>query len=67
MSADEEDREPPLTEQERKAIRQMLERDRRAAWVFSTLRIWATWAAAIGVSITVMWDVLKKIAKAAVS
>ena len=64
MTADEH--EPPLSDSERKTLREMMERDRRASWVWSILRVWSTWIVAIVAALTVGWDFLKRIAKAAV-
>ena len=61
-----DEREPPLSEDERRALRHMIERDRRAAWLWSTIRVWVTWGAAVGIGLTVMWDTLRRIAKAAI-
>lgn len=38
----------PFTPLEIAEMRQMLERDKRVVWFWSTARIWATWIAAIG-------------------
>lgn len=61
-----EDREPPLSDQERKALRLMLERDRRAAWAWSQIRMYSTIIVAVVAAVTVAWDFLKRIAKAAI-
>ncbi len=61
-----DEREPPLTEQERRDLRRMLEQDRRASWAWSTIRVWSTWIVAIVAALTVGWDFLRRLAKAAV-
>ena len=35
--------------------------DRRAVWLWSTVKVWATWIAAVIVGVTMGWDALKKI------
>jgi hypothetical protein len=37
----------PLSEEELIALRDMLEKERRTVWFWSTLRVWAGWAAGI--------------------
>ena len=62
----EPEKEPPLTDGERRAVREMLERDRRASWAWSTLRVWSTWIVAVIAAVTVGWEFLRKIVRAAV-
>ena len=56
-----EDRE--LQELEIKALRELLEQDRRTRWVWATARTWALWVAAVGAGLTVGYDALKTVAK----
>lgn len=58
--------EPPLTDEERRALRDLIVRDARAKWLMSTLRVWATWIAAVFLAISVGWDSIKRVVKAAV-
>ena len=37
----------PLTEDEIAEFRILLEKDRRATWVWSTIRVWGSWIASI--------------------
>lgn len=38
----------PFTPAEIAEMRKMLEREQRVVWFWSTVRVWATWIAAIG-------------------
>ncbi len=48
--------EPQLTAEERKAIRQLLLEESHARWLWSSIRIWATWIAAIVVFLITIQD-----------
>lgn len=61
-----DEREPPLTDSERREVRQMLEQNRRASWAWSTLRVWSTWIVALVAALTVGWDFIRRLAKAAI-
>ena len=56
----------PLTAKERRKLRDMIQRDDRAAWAWSILRTWALWISAMVAGITVGWEFIKRLAKAAV-
>lgn len=49
----------PFTPSERKAIREMLESQKRVEWLWSTIRVWAMWITAIAAAIVVLKDWLK--------
>jgi hypothetical protein len=38
---------PPLNDEEIKALREIVQNEQRWKWVYSTLRLWAGWGAAI--------------------
>jgi hypothetical protein len=40
---------PPLTDDEIKMVREIVQNEQRWKWVYSTLRLWAGWGAAISV------------------
>lgn len=52
-----------LSEEDMKAIRELLEADRRTRWLWSTARAWAVWIAAVVAGYTVGLDALKSILK----
>lgn len=43
----ESDKGRPLTEEEIAQFRDLLEKDKRVTWIWTTLRVWAGWIAAI--------------------
>lgn len=47
MTELESDQGRPLTEEENAAVRQLLDKDRRVAWFWSTTRVFAGWVAAV--------------------
>lgn len=47
MADHESDKGRPLTEEEIAAFRELLEKDRRVTWFWTTTRVWAGWIAAI--------------------
>jgi hypothetical protein len=51
---------PDLTDDERKALRELLERERRVTWLWSSARTWAVWIAAVVGGLTIGWDSVKK-------
>jgi hypothetical protein len=44
-----DDDTPPLTDDEIKMLREIVQNEQRWKWVYSTLRLWAGWGAAISV------------------
>lgn len=54
MSESEEvwsDEERPLSRQERKELRALMERERRVQWFYGSARIWASWVAGMTAAI----------------
>lgn len=45
-------------------LRQMILSEQRAVWLWATIKVWATWIAAVTVGLTLGWDTLKKIVAA---
>jgi hypothetical protein len=60
---DDEQRE--LTPRERARVRALLERSERSEWLWSSLRAWAIWIAAIVGGVTVSWEIVVRIVKEA--
>lgn len=60
---EDDQKESPLTDAERRELRELLERDRRATWAWSTARVWSTWIVAVIAMMTVGLDFLKRIVK----
>jgi len=55
-----EKHEPPLTDDELKAIRETIEQDKRAKWLWASIRLWCTWiAAASGFAILIFEAIFK--------
>ncbi len=63
-SRDREYDEPELTQTELKALRSIIESDKRVKWLWSTLRLWALWITAVVAGVTIGWETLGKIVKA---
>lgn len=63
---DTEPEDQPLTAGERRKLRDMMMRDARAAWAWSIIRTTALWVSAVVMGVTVGWEFLKRIAKAAI-
>lgn len=42
-------------------LRELIKSEERTVWLWTTVKVWATWIAAVAVGVTVGWDVLKKI------
>jgi len=66
MEADDE-QPAPLSRRELAAIRDLLDRDRRAAWLWSSLRVWALWIAAVLGAWVLGWESLGKLVRTLVS
>lgn len=52
---------PALTDEEVQELRELLEREKRVTWLWSTARTWAVWIAAVVGGVTIGWDTLSKI------
>ena len=48
----------PLTDDEIKMLREIVVNEQRWKWVYSTLRLWAGWAAAVSVFFYATWGFL---------
>lgn len=55
----------PLTDAEIEKLRKMLTSEERVQWAWATARTWATWIAAVGLGVTVGWDWVVRLVKAA--
>lgn len=55
--------EQPLTSAELRSMRDIIERDRRAQWLWSSLRVWAIWVASILGAWIIGWESLAKVVK----
>ena len=55
---------PPLSDEEIVQLRGLLKSDDRAIWFWSTVKVWATWIAAVVVGLSLGWDALKKLLQA---
>jgi hypothetical protein len=60
VNDDFEDSEP-LQPDEIARLREMLKADDRTVWLWSTIKVWATWIAAVVLGISMGWDALKRI------
>jgi hypothetical protein len=63
---DQEDLHLPLnrlTRAEIEAVRELIESDRRARWLWSSLRIWASWISGTLVALYAIWDQVEKFIK----
>jgi len=54
---------PPLSEDEIKKLRDMLESQERAEWLWSTLRIWASYISGAVVAVYAVYEVVLKVVK----
>lgn len=63
---DPDDEGRPLSAEERRKIRSLIEGDERARWMWATIRIWATWVTAVAAAVIVGWDAVKSTIRAAV-
>lgn len=67
MSEEEEKhRRTHLTEEEVAELREMLEEERRAKWLWSSIRVWSIWIAAVVGGMTVFWDSATRILRSMV-
>lgn len=51
----------PLTEEERRFVRKMIEQEKHVAWFWATLRQWAFWTATVVAGIVAFRENLKSI------
>ena len=51
----------PLSRNEIRQLRHMLEAEKRAVWLSATIKVYSTWFAALVVALTLGWDFFKKI------
>lgn len=61
--ADPDDEHREFTPRERSQLRALLERSERSEWLWSAMRAWAIWIAAIVGGVTVSWEILTRIIK----
>lgn len=55
---------PPLRPDELIRVREMFKSEDRAVWFWGTVKVWATWIAAVVLGVSMGWDALKKIVQA---
>ena len=48
--------ERPLTDEELREVRRIIEADRRMKWLMATARITAIWIAAVAGTVSLLWD-----------
>lgn len=53
--------EPPLTNQEIRELREMLEADRRVKWFWGLMKTISIWIIAVGGAFTMTWGMLVKL------
>jgi hypothetical protein len=63
MEIDDDETERPLTRKELAALRDLLDRDRRATWLWSSARVWALWLAAVLGAWVIGWESLGKLVR----
>lgn len=56
----------PLTQTEIDELREMLEAERRAKWLWASLRTWSVWVAAVVGGATIFWESAGRLLKAMV-
>lgn len=61
-----ERQEPPLSDEELKAMREMIKQDERARWVWSSIRLWSMWLAATVGGLTLTYDTIIRAIRSAV-
>lgn len=67
MAGDEAVHERPLTDEEIREVRAIIEADRRAKWLWATIRTGAIWVAAVLGAFVLAWDSFVKVVKSIVS
>lgn len=55
-----------LTEEELKAIREIIQSEQRARWLWSSIRVWSVWIAAVITGLSLTWESIVNIINAAV-
>ncbi len=53
-----------LSRSELLAVRDLLDRDKRATWLWSSMRVWALWIAAVIGGWAIGWEALGKLLRA---
>lgn len=53
----------PLSRKEIASVRDLLDRDRRARWLWASLRVWALWIAAVLGAWVVGWESLGRLVR----
>lgn len=67
VAADPANLERPLTDEEIREVRGIIEADKRAKWLWATIRTGAIWVAAVLGALMLAWDTLVKILKSIVA
>jgi hypothetical protein len=62
--ADTTNKEPPLTDEEKRLVREFLRQDANVTWLWSTVKVWALWLSAISAAIALSFDHLKRFGRA---
>lgn len=60
---DQDDDDHPLSRREIALLREIIDRDRRAAWLWASARVWALWIAAVIGAWTLGWDALTRLVR----
>jgi hypothetical protein len=55
--------ERPLSAAEINAVRELLDNDKRARWLWASLRVWAIWVASFLGAWIIGWESLSKVVK----
>ncbi len=52
--------EPPLTDEELKALRSIIKQDDRRKWLWASIRTKSVWFTAVAGGVTLFWDLVKQ-------
>lgn len=55
-----------LTEEEVKQIREILQNEQRAKWLWSSIRVWSIWIAGVITAISITWGTFVEIIRSVV-
>lgn len=55
-----ENKERPLSDEELKYVRNLIEKDKRIAWLWGSLKTYAVWVSAVVLGLGVSFDTLRK-------
>lgn len=58
---------PQLSEEELRAIRDIIQSEQRAKWLWSSIRVWSIWIAGILTALSMGWETVVAVIKAAVN